>query len=355
MFRKALISSIIILSNSQTLTTLTAAAPFFIGNQPKTIEVNNRILANVNGNPITVYDVMKKLDVIFYKQFPQYADSIEAKHQFYTINWKYTLKDLIDKELILADAKELNIPISNGDVRQEMEQTFGPNILANLDKIGLTYEEAQDIVQSDIMIRRMMGIRVNVKTTRKITPQAVREEYEKFSKENIRPAEWTYHIVSIRSQNENKGAEVAKKVHQLLAVDHVPSDEIKGRLAGMGFLDETTVISISAPFQHKDNEVSESFKTVLSSMEPNSYSEPQIHKSRRGGANIYRIFYMESLNPGGAIPLYEVESKIVDKIRGKAIDDEANAYLSHLREHFRVSEDDAIAQLPPDFQPFILL
>lgn len=328
---------------------------FFLGkNQPTHIEVNNRILATINGNPISVCDLMKKMDVIFYKQFPHYAEIPEAKFQFYTVNWKHTLKDLIDKELILADAKEVKLPVSGGDIRQEMEQNFGPNIIANLDKIGLSYDEAQEIIQSDITLRRMMMIRVNQKAMHKVTPQAVLEAYDKFCEENIRLTEWDYFVISVRSNDDTKGAHIANVIHGMLTLDNTPPEEIKGRIASMGLLDDKTTISVSSPYHHNEKEVSETFREALAGMSPNSYSEPQMHKNRNGNSKIYRIFYLENMTPGGVIPLNEVEDKIVDAIRMKAIDAEADAYLKRLREHFRIIDEEILSQLPDDYQPFTL-
>ena len=48
---------------------LQAQHSFMFGQEPK-LQINNRILANVNGKPISVIDAMKKMDVIFFRQFP---------------------------------------------------------------------------------------------------------------------------------------------------------------------------------------------------------------------------------------------------------------------------------------------
>ena len=93
------------------------------------ITVNNRVLANVNGKPITVIDVMKRMDLVFLKQFAEYTNSPSARHQFYMANWKRTLNELIDKELILCDAKEMKMEVASGDVRQEMERLTSSLIL----------------------------------------------------------------------------------------------------------------------------------------------------------------------------------------------------------------------------------
>src|SRR5205085_3839907 len=94
----------------------------------KRIIVNNRILAKVNGKALSVYDIMKKMDLLFYRAFPEYTSSTVARFQFYEMNWQAVLRDLIDKELIIADADENKVEVSSGDVRQEMETLFGPNI-----------------------------------------------------------------------------------------------------------------------------------------------------------------------------------------------------------------------------------
>ncbi len=82
---------------------------------PQKIAVNNKILAKVNGKVISTVDIMKKMDMQFYKRFPQYVTSVEARYQFYLANWGHVLQEFIDKELILADAAESKIEVSSGD------------------------------------------------------------------------------------------------------------------------------------------------------------------------------------------------------------------------------------------------
>ncbi|MGA8165085.1 MAG: hypothetical protein WB791_08700, partial [Waddliaceae bacterium] len=94
---------------------------FFSLERDRYIFINNRILSQVNGKAISIVDVMKKMDLLFYRQFPQYSSSVEARFQFYEINWRHVWEDLVDKELILAEAAENKIGMTNGDIRQEME------------------------------------------------------------------------------------------------------------------------------------------------------------------------------------------------------------------------------------------
>ncbi|MEC7839635.1 MAG: peptidyl-prolyl cis-trans isomerase [Chlamydiota bacterium] len=356
MLKRILLSSI---SAALILTTSYAsAAPknqfLFAPKQPKHIEVNNRIMAIVNGKPITAYDIMKKLDLTFYKQYPEYADSIESKFQYYRYNWKYTLQDLVDKELILAEAEELKVPINSGEVRQEMETLFGPNIIHNLDRIGMTFDEAHEMVQSDLLLQRMMSMRVNLKSMRKVTPQAILQAYEEYCKENIRLFEWDYSIISVRNPDESKAAEVSNVIHRLVTEDNVPMTEIKERLKALGLIDKDTKINISNKFHHNEKEVSEMYKEVLLTMKADSYTEPLAHTSRNGKSKIFRIFYLEDVVKGGKIPFEEVENKLIQQIRTKFLDEETANYLNKLRQHFRVDEKEVLMQLPSDFEPFSL-
>lgn len=330
-------------------------APFLFSNTaPKKVEVNNRILAVVDGKPISVYDLMKKLDVVFYKQFPEYADSAETKYQFYQYNWKVTLRDLVDKELILSDAEEVKLPVTAGDIRQEMETLFGPNIISNLDKLGMSYEEAYEIVQGDLTIKRMMGARVSNKAQRKITPQAILRSYEEFAKDNIRPAEWDYRIFSIRHKDPTRAAEIANASYRILTEERIPLDEMEEHLKKIGLVDRNTKINVSKTLHHDENEVSDAYKSALTGLRDNTYSEPQVHKVRSSQEKIVRIFHVEKFIEGGPVPFAEVETKLINELRNKAMEEETDAYLTHLRTHFHVDEKEIISSLPDDFEPFTL-
>ena len=110
------------------------------------LAVDNRILATVHGKAISALDLAKKMNLLFVQQFPEQTASAEARFQFYQVNWRQLLEDLIDKELILLDAKELKLPAAVGDVRQEMESLFGPDVVMTLSKVNLSYVEARQVI-----------------------------------------------------------------------------------------------------------------------------------------------------------------------------------------------------------------
>lgn len=318
------------------------------------IHVNNRILATVNGKPISVLDVMKKMDMIFYRNFPEYAGSTPARFQFYEANWEDVLRELIDKELVLADAEEKKIPLSNGDVRQEMEEAFGPDIIHNLDKAGVTYDEAWNSIKGDILIKRMLYFRVNSKAQTMITPQALKAEYEKYAKENARSAEWNYYMISVRDGNEEQGAKTADLIYRQLSENPLPVERIEEQLKTW-LVNNTSQVNISTKFSHRENEISEENQKILAQLTPGTYSKPVAQKSRATNSNVYRLFFLDSMHEGGTPTFDEVKDKLKNHLLDQAINAETIQYLEKLRQQYGLDKAPIHESITENFQPFTLI
>lgn len=323
---------------------------------PAKIAVNNKILAKVNGKAISTVDIMKKMDMLFYRQFPQYVSSVEARFKFYEINWKHILQEFIDKELVLADAAESKIEVSSGDIRQEMEMYFGPNIIVNLDKVGLSFDEAYKMVQDEITIRRMLMFRANSKAIRLVTPALVRQAYEEYSKDpkNIRKPTWDYRVISVRGADEAVNKHVAEQAYAMLVNDQATLDNLSDKLKEYNILQNDTKVSVSELFRHQESEMSEAYKDSILKLQPKVYSEPVAQKSRSEKGVVYRLFYLSQQEPGGAIPFKEIESKLKDKLLSDAADKETALYVEKLRKHYHVQDSDLNALVPANYVPFTL-
>jgi hypothetical protein len=323
--------------------------------QEESIFINNRILARINGKPISTFDLIKKMDLAFYRQYPQYMTSIDARSQYYDMSWKYVLEDIIDKELILADAEECKIEVTNGDIRQEIESSFGPNIIANLDKAGFSYEEASKIMQEEIIIRRMISGRVHSKAYRQVTPSKVRIAYEEFiqNPENARLTQWSYRIVTIKERNLQKAEETSKATYQLL-MEGVRPDQLESNLRERKLLGRKGKVSVSKIIKHNDKEISKEYRDILENLDAGMYSQPFVHRSRSNDVNVYRILMIEEKIPGGIASFKEMEAVLKDQLLNLAIDQETDSYLQKLRHHYHIRQSDLEAYLPPNYQPFVL-
>jgi hypothetical protein len=266
------------------------------------------------------------------------------------------LEELIDKELILADAQEIKAPpISAGDVRQEMESMFGPNIIANLDKISMTFDEASKMILSDLTIRRTLYFRVQSKAISQVTPLQIRNYYENFAKDNIRDNEWVFHIISIRHREAKKAEETAQSAYELLAVERMPLAEFPQKMQELAAsARRPATVNVSEEFHTKEQELADAFKQALTSLQPGNYSQPIAQKSRADNSTLYRILYLKSMVPGGTIPFNELETKIKEQLIEEAMEKESAVYLKRLRQHYDVQEAQLKELLSSDTPPFIL-
>jgi hypothetical protein len=316
------------------------------------IIINNRILAKVNGKAISVIDVMKKMDILFYRQFPEYTSSIPARFQFYQVNWKHIISDLIDKELIIADAEENKMPLTNGDIRQEMETLFGPNIIVNLDKIGMTYDEAWNIVKGDITLRRMLYYKVNSKAMRELTPQTLRLAYNDYAKDNIIPAHWTYQVISVRDSDADRGKKTADTIQNNLLNQTLDIQELARTIKAATPFAKETLVSVSEEFNHSEKDMSNAYKDIVLKLSPNEFSPAIAQKSRADQSTVFRIFYLKDKKAEGVATFSEVESAIKEKLLNNAVEKETISYLKKLREHFDVQESHLAELSDDEFQPF---
>lgn len=319
------------------------------------IFINNRILARVNGKPISTYDLMKKMDLSFFRQYPQYSNSIDARYQFYEMSWKHALDEMIDKELILADAQESKIDVSSGDLRQEIEASFGPNMIVNLDKAGFSFDEAAKIMQEEIIIRRLLSGRVHSKALRQVTPSKVRVAYEEFIRDpaNTRLTQWSYRIVTIRERTLERAEQAAKVAYQQL-MSGVTLDQLSTHLKEQKVLGRKGKVTVSNIIKHNDKEISNDYRNILLSLDKGMYSQPFATKSRTNNATVYRILSIEDKIEGGLPPYRELEGTLKERLLDREIDKETDIYLFKLRQHYHIRQPDLEAFLPPGYQPFIL-
>ncbi|MEX1013262.1 MAG: peptidyl-prolyl cis-trans isomerase [Waddliaceae bacterium] len=317
------------------------------------ILINNRILAQVNGKPITVMDVVKKMDMHFYQRFPQYSSFEDARYQFYMANWKPILKELIEKELILEDAKQMKVNASTGEVRKELEKLFGPHIIDNLEKAGLTYADAIKMIKDDMILKKIIGFRVNARAVRQITPLMLWNEYQEFAEKNISPAQWTYHVITVNNENGDFAERSAKNLYNELVTANVSFETLNSWIESSKGQFGSSTISLSSALTQNENELSDNYRPILTTLQPRTFSPPTEHESRTRQSKVYRIFYISDYNAGGAPTFEEVEIKLKERLIGKAVEKETKEYLQKLRTHHEISED-VDSLYPSEFQPFFL-
>jgi hypothetical protein len=331
---------------------LFAAIPLFAQMPPmdfsdggKKIAFQNSILAKVNGSTISMMDVKKKMDMLFHQHYPKLVQSNTARYQFYEKSWRQALMEMIDNELILADAEEKEVKITDAEVRETLESRFGPSVLSTLDKIGLTYDEAWKLVKNELIVQRMTWWFIHSKAIQSVTPQTIREAYRSFLQENPPYQELKYRIVSIRSDK----LDLAEKVGQFL----LESGKSPERLAE-ALLALDPAIQVSSEYTATDLEISEAHRSALASLTPGQYSAPILQKSRADQKSIARIFYLASKSDHPAPPFQDLSSMLRDQLIQKAMVQHSQTYVEKLRKHYGFDASFVKEALPEDLHPFSL-
>jgi hypothetical protein len=319
---------------------------FLLNGQNEELVINNRILLKVNGKPISVLDVVKKMDLLFYRQFPQFATSSVAKFQFYLVNWKPLLFSTIDDQMILADAEEKQVEITDGDIREELEKLFGPNVVLNIDKLDLSYDEAWKLLKDELTVRRMNMMMVRSKAMNEIHPKKLRELYEKYLSENPGKEEWVYKIVTVRSHDEEKGREAAFSVAQLTV------EEIEQSLSIVCEMYPEVQVMISEEYKRSSEAISESHKKIVESLTSKQTSEPVFQEQK--GEKIFRIFCLLDKITSTPLPFNAVKDNLHHELFTKSITQHTKNYIEKLRERYGLTEKYLSQAIPEDFEPFAL-
>jgi len=330
------------------LMALANSAPFPI-DEPGTLVVHNRILAKVQGKTISVLDVVKKMDVFLNRHYPQYANSKGAKYQFYTSHWRDTLNQLVESELMMSDAESREIKVTDGEIREEIQLRFGPNVMGTLHNLNLTYDEARKMVHQDMIVQRMNWFRVTSKALQQVNSLDVKEAYRQYSLQNPPKEEWEYQMVSLRSTSFEASELLAHKMCELLRFEGVTLEAAAEELTP----DEPAAITInvSAPNKADDKTLSPAHREILSKLSVGAFSAPILQHSR-DGSPVVRIFHLKSHTRTETPKFETVASQLKDSLLQKAADDEMTAYVTKLRQRF--GYDEKSLDFPPDFQPFEL-
>ncbi len=313
--------------------------------------INNRILATVNGKSITVMDVMRKMDLFLARAYPDVAKSFENRSQFYQQSWKATLNQLIDNELIIADAEKMEMKVPEKDIREAIHERFGPNVMTTLDDLGITYDEGWHLIHSEMAVQRMSWYRVHSKAFQRIGPQDIKFAFQDWIKHNPPKEEWKYQVLSIRSKTEQIGKVFAQKAYSLIRNEPIPFEALAKTLKED--IDPSVNINVSDEYNVENKDLSESHKAILCNLTPGAYSEPTAQVSRFDKSIVHRIFYLKDHSIDAPAKFDSKVDDLQDELLQKEVAKEYPLYLSKLRKQYNFDEKQ-LEDIPANFQPFTL-
>ncbi len=318
----------------------------------KQLILNNAILANFNDKIISVVDVMKKMDFLFYQSYPNLAESKEARYQFYQMSWRHALEEMINNELILTDAIDKELKLTDSEIREEMENRYGPNILLTLDKVKITYDEAWKMVKEEMLVQRMGWYRVNSKALQNVTPQKIREAYRLHCSNNPPKETWQYQIISLRGKNEDQLKNIAEKAYDFFLDKERSPNEIKDHLETLIIDPASESVQISNTYETTKKDLSLNYYKILSHLGKKSYSKPVFSKKKYKDQFTYRIFYLKNFDVKQTTSFEEMSNQLKNTLLKREVEKNSKEYLQKLKNYYGI--DHQISQLPQNFQPFIV-
>lgn len=316
------------------------------------IVVNNRVLVDVKGEPISLVDVTKAMEMALYFQAggdtSQLTDAVRM--QYYGQHWKRYLEELIKKELILADAEEQKMEIATGDVRQEIENRFGRQLYDFLEESHMTYDEIFNYVKKEIAIRRMTMFKVHSQVMKKVTPAIIQQEYEKIIAELAKQYAVSFRVLTIRSEDGFIRHPEMIHLSEKLPSNEIEIDNINELLHG---INPDLTASLSVPLKEDINKVKESYKDILSRLCAGQWSLPIEEEARSSGQRVYKILYLDSIEDPALPAFYEVEAQIRNGLTSSLTEKKTLEYVLSLYDHFKVPLVKENTMLI-NFEPFLI-
>lgn len=315
--------------------------------------MNNHPLIKVNGKTISLMDVVKKMNMIIHQYVPETRNSPIKLFQFYMSQWKPTLDDMIFNELTIADAEEKDIKISDGDVREEMEKRFGPNMISTLNRLNLQYDEARQMVHDDLMVRQLQGAKIYSKAQMSITPEVIKKEYFAHLEKNPPLEEWEYQVISARGKENADCKSFMEKLSSDLTLGSKKlEDLLDSSKQDSETSDQTVSLNLSKDYVVNDKNLSKEHRDILTQLQEKSFSSPVAQYSRASNSTVYRIFYLKSHTTTQSASFQSMYEEIESRLVSEAIQKEREAYREKLLKKFGVSKDYLKAVIPDDYKPF---
>ncbi len=322
---------------------------FSLEQEEPSLVIHNALLAKIQDKPITVFDVVKRLDMQFYRIYPELKDKTMARYQFYKNSWKAVLQDLIHTELILLDASKKEVKLPDGEIREEFENRFGPNSRKTLEKLKLDYEEAWDITRKELLVQKMLGFFVHYKAQQKVTPEGIWNAYQAHLEKNPSSEEFLYRVVTVKAGSKEEAKKLAEETALSLVNYTSDLDSSKVSLDELKKAYKESSVQVSSLFTQKKEDLSSSFFSALAPLKEKEFSPP-IEFSQKG-SSFFRLFYLQEKKETQGASFEALSSSLREEVFQKKAEEASQVYLEKLK---KIYKHNIQTYLSENFEPFSL-
>lgn len=283
------------------------------------------IVAVVNDEPITAYELAKEQSGMEKMLNPASDNSTKAQLR------EAALESIINKNLIAQKVKELDIKISDEEIKQAIEDVKKQNKITQealesaLKGQGISYDQYK--AQLKEQLERLRLISQEVRSKIQISDKEVQEYYaahpEKFSREETFRARLISLGLPAKASQEEK-QRIADRLSQIVS-------ELK---AGKKFDDLAKKYSEDPSAKEggdlgifKRGEMLPEFETVITKLSPGEVSEPFATQTAM------HIVKLEERSAGDVQSLGKAKSEIEDMLYRKKSEERFNQWVAELRKN----------------------
>lgn len=174
----------------------------------------DRVVARVNTDVLTLYDVRQAAIPFVLQQgiSPAILEDPERRGPLY----KEVLEDLIDRKLLLQEAKKLDLQIEDAELDQwlaftrQQQNVSEEEFIQMIEQYGMRYDAYREMVRENLLKIRMIKIKVGSQVS--ITPEEVETAYrEKFGGDGATEKFVTVSHILLRPESDTPEAHAAAK------------------------------------------------------------------------------------------------------------------------------------------------
>lgn len=290
----------------------------------------NEIVATVNDDPITAYEVGKEqgdMEKSLVKNVPEPGVDTDRLRE-------EALNSLINKKLITQKISELDIKVSDEEIKQAIDNVKKQNNIsqetleAALKNQGISYDVYKAQIKEQLERLRLISQEVRAKI--QVTDKELRDYYQSHP-ENFEKEE-SFHagVISLNFPPNASDADKKKTADRAAAIyEELKSGENFQELAKKNS-DDSSAKDGGDLGTFKKGEMLPEFEKVLSGLKPGEFSEPFATNS---GLHIVKL--LQRFN-GELKPFEEVKGEVEDVLYKKKSEERFNDWLAGLRKNASV-------------------
>ncbi len=297
-----------------------------------TIQTNNTILAHVGKKAITALDVKREMDRQLYLFDNTVFNNPEVVFSHYNQNWKYTLKKIVQDELMLLEAEALQFSIPPQEITKKTTELYGENPVPLYQLLSITPDEAKDHGKRELYSMYLTYFKVWDKCNVEATPKEVQKAYQSFIKDLPKNDKWIYQAMYVQGKDEQSVKKASESISQMLQEGHYSNlASIVDRLSAGNELK----VGMSKDITLTTKELSPSLLAVLENLEVGMMSDVITGKS--AGNYTGKVLHLKEIKREPIPEFSDISDQLKNSIVNTASEQISEKYFTGLVKKYGVA------------------